>query len=242
MALNTPSLTNKPPENIPPNELFLKLSAMPRAHRTVDLPRLDPMTGEPVGQIIMQVLTQAEQMRTLAAAETVTRKMLKDAMPGEGEAKQGYTDLFRNAAAVEVLYAVCRDAKDITRPFFPGPAEMRKTLTTDELGVLMSNYLTVQTELGPIKAELSAEESEAWLHLLVRGGSTLPLDSLSWDALKSLVLFLARLVETLRTAISSAGKPLESGSDSGPTPSPDDGDLAAEGPSDATDVTPHDAA
>jgi|SRR5215210_7474121 len=193
-----------PPENIPPSDLWAQITQVPRPHRLVDFPRRDPGSGEPMGKVALQVLTQEEQMTCAAAAEAFTRKIIKEA-PRQDEAKRGYDDVYNNAAAVEVLFRACRRTEDVTRPFFPAPAEIRKHLTADEVGVLMTNYFTVQTELGPIVAHLSSEEVDAWITRLVEGGSAYPLDLLSSDVLRTLVVGMASQLRAYATATSSPG-------------------------------------
>lgn len=193
-----------PPEHIPPSSLFLQLSAMPRPFRVVDIPRTDPVTKEAVGQIAIQVLTQEEQMVCASAAEAFARKIIKE-VPKSNEASLGYEDLYKNAAAVEVLYRACRDKDDVKKPAFPSPGEMRRVMSADEIGVLMSHYFTVQSEVGPIMAHLSEAEEEAWIRVLGEGGSMLPLDRCSSGALKSLAFTLACRLHRSLTDTSSVG-------------------------------------
>lgn len=212
-----------PPENVTPSDLWLALSAIPRPYKLVDLPRNLPGTSTPVGQVAIWPLSQEEQMAVNAEADRFTKKLLRDPQKKD-EANLGYEHTYANEVAIQVLWRVCRDASDIDggshkRPAFPSPKLMRETFTADEVGVLFNEYLTVQSELGPIVAGMSDDELEAWVRRIAKGGSAYPFDSLSWEQQRTLVLFMACRLDSYWTAMSSAGsqpdEPPKSGS--GPT-------------------------
>lgn len=207
-----------PPETIEPCALFQELMAMPRPGRAVDIPRTNPATGKPVGKVWMQILTEQEQMACAAAAEDVTRTLLKT-VPKAEESRRGYDAVYDNAAACELLFRACKDVTDPThkRAFFPSPTQMRATLTSDELGVFVLSYQTVQAELGPILSTMPPEEVDAWVKVIGEGGSRLPFDLLSSGALKDLAFSLALRQWTSQTLTLSAGSPPESGSDDSTT-------------------------
>lgn len=198
-----------PSENIPPHEAWLEVTKTPRANRVCDFPRNDPVTGEPICQIAMWVLTEEEQNACQAAAELFTRKLLKEIPKGD-EARRGYDDLYNNAAAIEILYRACRRPDDLSKPFFPSPAEMRRHLTIDEVGVLFNQYMTVQVETGPIISLLSEDEVQTWVKRLGEGGSRFPLDFLSSEALKTLAWHLALQLFNLQMDTTSPGSQPES--------------------------------
>lgn len=198
-----------PPKDVEPSELWVKLTATPRPHRVVDLPRKDPATGEPVGRVRMVPLTQEEMIAAAAESERRARKILADGMPRKDDAQLGYEDVYNNIAACEILFRACRDVDDETlkRSAFKTPHEISRAFTNDEIGVLHHNYLTVKQEVGPIIAHMSEDELETWIELLAKGGSAFPLDRCSWGTIQTLVSSLASLVVALRTATSSAGSP-----------------------------------
>lgn len=200
-----------------PSALWLAITAMPRPSRVVDFPRTD-ITGKPVGEVRLRVLTQEEQMLSSAEAERFAKKAIKE-LPKSDEAKRGYDDLYNNAAAVEILFLACRQKDAIDRPFFPSPSALRKALTADEVGALMIHYYTAQSELGPIIARMSQEEMDAWVKRLGEGGSRFPLDLLSWEQLKELTFSLATRLHKLTTGTTSAGSPPNE--DLSPPPPPD---------------------
>lgn len=182
----------KPSENIPASELWLAATTMPRPHRIVDFPRKRD-DGQPIGQLAIRALNQAEHLQAGIAAEKLVRKELPDA---NKETSLGYETAYSNAVAVEQLWRAARDANDLERPCFPSPKAMREHLTTDEIGVLFSQFLDVCSEIGPIVSLLSKEECDAWIDQLIAGGEVAdPLPFFSSEALR---LLLRRSVERLQ--------------------------------------------
>ena len=195
-------------DTLSPAALWAQIIAMPRPHRTVDFPRLN-YKGEAMGKVTIVVLTQEEQISASVETERFTRKMIRD-VPRADEAKRGYDDIYNNQAAVEILHRACRAEGDTTKPFFPSPSAMREFLTPDEIGVLFRSYLIVQDEVGPIIANMSAEEMEAWIKRLQDAGSRAPLAFLSSGALIDLVYILASQMFTSATPSISPGSLPES--------------------------------
>lgn len=155
-----------------------------------------------MGQVAIWVLTQEEQMACNAEAEKIARRMLKDGKRGD----LGYEALFNNEGAVQVIYRSCRDASDLSKPAFPGPQAIREGLTADECGMLFQHYLTVQLELGPIIANMSNDEFEAWVQRLDEGQGFF-FDLLSSETKKTLALTMASRLRSFLTGTSSAGSP-----------------------------------
>lgn len=172
----------------------------------VDLPR-NGADGKPVGQVAIVILTQEELISAAAEAERVTRKLLREDLPKRDDAQLGYADVYQNNSAIQILFRACRDTEETTRNAFKTPHEISGTMTNDEIGVLMHHYLTVQQELGPIVASMSEDELESWIKALAEGGTAVPLDMLSWGALTTLVLTMARRLHSSLMASSSAGSP-----------------------------------
>lgn len=199
-------------KELPPSELWLALMEIPRPKREVPFPRNIPGTDQPIGTLIMWPLTQEEQHNANLAADRYVKELFKDPQKKD-ETNLGYQNAFTNEVAVQVLHRACRDvANPIERPAFLSTAKMRKHFTTDELGVLFSTYCTVQAELGPIRAHMTKEEEDALILRIVEGGSTFPLDGLSWEAQRALVSSLAnRLVNSWTHTLSVGGQPDVSG-------------------------------
>ncbi len=196
---------------------------MPRPFRVVDFPRKDMVTGQPIGQIAIWVLTQEESMVCQTAAERFVQETLKEHVPKKDSAQEGYTNLYRNAACIEVLWRACRRKSDLKHSAFPSPTEMRRKLTTFEIGVLMDHYNRVQTELGPYVSDLTVDELDAWVSRLMEGGSRFFLDSASSEAKEALIEHLVSLLRSALTATTSPGEPPAStSSDSEATDQPMD--------------------
>lgn len=211
-----------PPENLDASELWLALTALPRPHREVDLPRYLPGSNEPVGKVAIWPLTQEEQMACNAEADRFTKELLKDPQLKD-QANLGYHHTYANETAVQVLSRACRDPKKLERPAFPSPKLLRAKLTADEIGVLFASYLTVQSEVGPIIAHMTAEEMDQWVRRIADGGALFPLDRLSSEMRDRLVLHMASRLTSYWTATTSAGSPPEEPSTTSdldePTPS-----------------------
>jgi hypothetical protein len=190
-------------EDLKPVDLWLAITAMPRPSDVVDFPRKGK-DGNPVGQVRIQILTQEEQILCSAEAERFTKKAIKD-LPKNDEAQLGYQNVYNNSAAVEILFHACRQRDDISKPFFPSRDVLRKYLTPDEVGVLMMNYYTVQSQMGPVVSYMSEDEVDAWIVRLGEGGQRYPLDSLSLEALKGLAFTLASRIHNSATDTSLPG-------------------------------------
>ncbi len=198
---------------MPPEDgfkLFTEITALPRPHRLVPFPRVNPKTGENF-EIAMWLLTEQESLLVASEAEKITRKLLKDNLPGKDEQAKGYNDVFNNASAVELLYRACRDPNDITRPLFPNKQAIGDALTVDEIAVLLNHYFTMQVELGPIIGGMTDDEVQAWIKKLAEGGSSSQyfLNSLSWEALKGLLTAMAIQLFSSQTDKSSPTLPPE---------------------------------
>lgn len=195
-------------EKLEPTELWLALTSIPRPSKNVPLPAFFPGTDTPVGEVTMWPLTQEEQMAANAEADRFVRTLFKDPQRKE-EANIGYVHSFANECAIQVLFRACRDPKNVKAAAFPSPGAMRQALTTDQIGVLWNSYCTVQSELGPIRAHMSKEETEALIIRLAEGGSAFPINGLSWEATHNLVLTMASLIVSFWTDTFSRGLPLD---------------------------------
>jgi hypothetical protein len=202
------SLAAVPPVELEPSELWLALTTLPRPSRVVPFPRVIPGSTEPVGELRMWPLTQEEQMASNAEADRWTKKLLKDPQQKD-QANLGYHHTYANEVAIQVLWRACRNAKDVTRAAFPSPNAMRAALSTDEVGVLFANYTTLQQEIGPIVAYMTAEEQEGFILRLHAGGSAFPFDSLSWEQQRTLVSGTASRLVSCWMAMCSVGLPLD---------------------------------
>lgn len=190
------------------SELWLMLTTIPRPHRKVPLPRNLPGTKEPVGEVPIWPLTQAELLESNAAAEQHLKTLFKDEQKKDA-LNLGYNHSFANELAVQHLWRACRDPNDLHKPAFPSPKAMRLQFTGDEVGVLYNHFLTVQSEIGPITARMSDEEYEAFVRRIAEDGNADPFDSCSWDLQRTLVVSMASQLASFWTATSSAGSQLD---------------------------------
>lgn len=199
-----------PPKEEPqeePSALWLALTALPRPFKVVPFPRALP-DGSPVGELAIWPLTQEEQMAANAEADRFTKKLLQDPQQKD-QANLGYHHTYSNETAIQILFRACRQAEDVSRPLFPSPSQMRKHLSTDEVGVLFNNYLTIQSEVGPIVAHMTSEEMEGMILRLAAQGTAFPFDSLSWEQQRALVSSMAFQLVSCWTDMFSAGLPLD---------------------------------
>jgi hypothetical protein len=196
-----------PPENqVSAGDLWAQITASPRAHRTVPFPRALP-DGTPV-EVAMIVLEQEQAMAAKASSARWVQRMLREkGAPGEAfpEDRQALAEM---RDAQELLFRACRRPADLAKPFFPTLEAIGK-LTTDEVSVLVMHYQRVQMELGPIVAEMSAEEVDAWIERLAKGGSLFPFDSLSLGAQSLLITSMAARLSSCTTGSSSPGPQLD---------------------------------
>ena len=200
-----------PPKDTEPSVLFAKLSATPRPHRIIELPRKDPVSGESIGRVAMVILTQNETILAGAEAEKRTRKLLGEGLPKKDDAQLGYEEVYGNLVAAEILFRACKDADDtaLQKPAFKTPHEIGKAFSNDEIGVLQHHYLTIKQEMGPIVATMTDDEIDTWIRVLAEGSTGIPLDALSWGALTTLVRSMAGRLQSSLTDKSSAGSPAE---------------------------------
>jgi hypothetical protein len=174
-------------------ELWAQITQAPRPHRLVEFPRYNPVTGESIGKLTMWVMTPAEAVLCASRAGKDAKTLFGD------KQDPSQSNVYDTLTSSEILYVVCRQAEDINCPFFPSSAAIREHLTTDEMGVLISAYIQLQSELGPIIGgqRMSSAEMDAWLDKLKEGA-----DSISpfyrWSS-EQKTEFIQFLVAKLRT-------------------------------------------
>ena len=209
-----------PPANVEAVTLWQRLAASERPRRRVPFPR-NGKDGKPLGEIDIVILTQAQVMLCTAAAEGYAREMLKDQK--SPNASQGYYDLYNDARIIELLWHACKQTEDPSAPEQPafgrGSKDVRTMLSVDEVTVLFQAYTDWQTESGPIIADMTQEEMDAWIDRLKEAGSRLPLPAHSLAARTDLLMrSIARLARSETVSISSGAQP-ESSSESPPAAS-----------------------
>ena len=213
----------KPPEDISPSELFLKLSQSPRPTEVVDFPRVDE-SGKSIGQIRIQVLRMEEHDR----ARIMAQKRLKERSRVYGYDKieaadmdsAGIREVLGDMTARELLAIACLDTRnhaggDDEKPFyprvFPDSDSIAQILSADETAVLFSAYLLVQDKYGPFERNLTSDaDVDAWVQRLEEGASAFPLLHLPLPRLVELASSLAARTSTLFRILGSQWSSLPS--------------------------------
>jgi hypothetical protein len=192
-------------------DIWARILATPRPHLVVPFPRIDPDTGEAVAEMAMVVLTSEESAIVTADAEKKVRRILKDNIPGQGEARRGYEELFNTFVAEGLIYTACRNKDDLKKNFFPKREAILQVLNVDELAILLNHYYTVQLELGPVISTLTDEQMSLWESRLMEAGTqpAFLLNSCSLEVLKGLVMYMASRLRNLQTLKSLDTSPLE---------------------------------
>ena len=182
-------------------DIWARILATPRPHLVVPFPRIDPDTGEAVAEMAMVVLTSEESAIVTADAEKKVRRILKDNIPGQGEARRGYEELFNTFVAEGLIYTACRNKDDLKKNFFPKREAILQVLNVDELAILLNHYYTVQLELGPVISTLTDEQMSLWESRLMEAGTqpAFLLNSCSLEVLKGLVMYMASRLRNLQT-------------------------------------------
>lgn len=209
-----PAVPGGPSPTLEPCDAFLALTKQPRPHVVTDFPR-DDENGNPICRIAFWVMAQSEQLLVARDAERYCRSLMREEkgdVPKQDEQSHGFHDMYRNEAAVQLLFRICRDPDNVKRPFFPRIQDVRE-LPTPEIGVLMAMYWEAEDELGPVQHNLSDEAYEAWVELLAKGAGAFPLSRASSGLKNELLKRLASDLWRLQTT---------GGSDSF-TPAADDG-------------------
>jgi hypothetical protein len=198
--------TGAPPADIPPDELFIRLSSRKRPVELVDFPG-ESADGQPLGKVAIRVLTQGEMILAKAEATRRARKLIAekvDGFRGDGDAQ-----VLEDETACQILYQACRRASNPDLPMFPTADKVRQHLTSDEVAVLLNAYAIVQMKLGPLPDAMGKVEYDAWVSRLREGGSELPLALLSLGQLRGLVMHTISLLPSSPADNSSAGSPQE---------------------------------
>lgn len=199
-------MNQMPPKNIESSDLWAQIIQQPRAFRIIDSP-LKLNDGSPV-PIAIWVLTQEESQICTIEAERFTRKMLKEQggeIPKSNEMSEGYHNLYETRAQAEILAKACRNPADLLKPFFPSVPAISKKLTTDEIGVLLNQYIIIQQEIGPIVSHMEEYEFNAWIEKLAKGGSASFLGSLTSAAQNQFIMSMANQLWKLQMDKCSVG-------------------------------------
>ena len=191
-------------------DLWSTIMASDRVHMNVPFPgTLNPATGEEY-EVAMVVLTAEESSVIQTETERKIRKLLKEDMPGLGDAKKGYDELYSTLTAAGLLYTVVRNPNNIKEHLFPNKEAVLK-LSNDQLGILINHYYTICDKLNPVISDLTEDEMEVWLKRLQEAGSkpAFFLNTCTSGVLKTLVTHLASQLKSLQTSSNSYTSPQE---------------------------------
>jgi hypothetical protein len=202
----------KPPVDVPPSELYLKLCE-PEPSVVIDFPRY--IDGSPVGQLRVRVLEQREIDKARLDGEAA---FTSRGVTGEALRNPATNEVLHDTIAREVLALACmtaespkgnngspmvdehghtiygrvfRDAKDLLR------------LRPNEIALLFAAHMLVQDKFGPYEKSLDPGDLDAWVERLVEGGSEFPLLRLRSLEHQQLTLSLAETVHTLYETLAS---------------------------------------
>lgn len=200
----------KPPEDVPPDELFLKLCE-PLPTEVVDFPRKD-RSGQPLGKVRIRVLTMDDHNR----ARIQATKALKQSVAGFGIEALDKSDIDSPAVrevlgdlvAHEILCMACcteqpqfpatDDRPAVYGRIFRTPSDLRRVLTADETLILFEAYRGVQYKWGPFELITGDDgEVDAWVQRLEEGARSFPLLALSLPQLHELTCSLAARISSL---------------------------------------------
>lgn len=211
-------------EEVKPNELVRKLMAAEAPSEILPFPR-NGIDGKPLFQYRMRVLTAMELDGCIVDAERYTHDTFKkNGKRPDGEDMgavrgDGWSEVFNNAKAIEILLRACRQIESKTNskgktyyePLFLSGEQMRGLLTKDELAALFNAYSDVQFRYGPIFRMMSDAEVDAMVSRLEEGLDQYPLPGLPHELLVILCVSLASRVQSLKTGITSSGGLAEDG-------------------------------
>jgi len=190
------------------NNLWADVIAVERPYQLVPFPRLNPKTGKEF-EVAMVILTAEENSIVVANAEKKVRKLLKEDMPQNGDAKSGYDELYNEFLAEGLLFETIRLPNDIQKRFFPSKQSISQALTMDEIAILLNHYYTVQTYMGPVISELTTEALDEWVRKIKEVGTKPPflLNFCTLEVLKALVMHSVSQLQNSQTLNSSSSLP-----------------------------------
>ncbi len=207
----------KPPEDVEPTELWLKLcEALPS--EVVDFPRKNK-DGKPIGKIRIQVLrmedhNKARMRATKALKETAKDSGIREDFDKNEMESDAIREVLGDLIAHELLCMACFSDKEsgivdsegnpVYAKVFATPYHIRSKLTADETLVLFNAYRLVQYKYGPLEKYVDSDEDlEAWIQRLKEGGSAFPLSVLPLPQLAELTYSLSEKISSLCQILAS---------------------------------------
>jgi hypothetical protein len=204
----------RPPTDIKPSELILRLQDTKRPSEVLPFVRRDD-DGQPLFSYRMMILTPEELDVARANADQYTRKKLSDTLEITDEQAsrvraETWADIYNDALMTEALFEAMRREDDCARPLWDAPSQIRRLLTTDEVVMLFKIYEGIQLRLGPMWRLMDQTEVDAWVKRLMEGAAHYPLESLGQAGQVQLIYSMAALLLSSKTDTGSYGQPTES--------------------------------
>lgn len=198
-----------PPEDLSPEELWVKLQECPRPTEVVDFPRKDPATGRPLSRIRIQVLTVDEH--TKARMEGRRKVMEEHKVASSDLDDVVMREIVSDACAKEALKLACLAVKPFDErasvkryPYMFATDERLSALTSDEVVTLFNAYTLVQQKYGPFSENITTDdEYNAWIRVLTEGARYHFLARKSLLQLAELSIGLARRAYVLSLIVES---------------------------------------
>ena len=196
---DAPTVDKGPPADRTPSELVQRLIARGRVPTvTIDFPRDDRDTGEPIQKVMLRVLTLREETAALAAGRRHAASELR-----QRTSEEQPEDITHNACIAEILAMACRDPEDPAKTFFRyGADEIRDHLTAEETGALARAYARLRLDAGPRLEELSEENLERWIETVSEGVLRDPFSRWSHEKLGVLTEYCVMSLVALRRQVS----------------------------------------
>jgi hypothetical protein len=197
----------KPPEDVSPSALFLKLCE-PEPSEEVDYPRYNA-AGQAVGKLRVRVLAQEHHDSARINAE---KELLARGIPRESLTNPATREVLGDTIARHVLAKACMTAEALSEDengapiygmVFHGAKDLAK-IRSHELATLFAMYEMVQDKYGPYEGNVHSDEDvTAWIKRLVEGASAFPLSRVPLPQLARLASLLAVRAYSLSATLES---------------------------------------
>jgi len=140
-------------------------------------------------EVLMRILSEHERMEAMFSAERLfkTEKI---------EPTLTTADQFDTEKCVQILYRAIRDPAT-EEPIATSITEFRKSITREDMRMLISEYTVFEQDCSPSPSNLSEEEFDKILRDIKKNPETLSSSNLSSSMLKKLIITLASQPVTL---------------------------------------------
>lgn len=128
----------------------------------VDFPRYDH-EGNAIAKVHLRLLTLAEEQTALAQARANCVRLTEQSK----DYKSDLNDLEHNERMIEILALACRDVEDPEKLFFEGGPHEVRLFTSDEIGVLTSQYARLKEE-NPRVDQMSSQDFDSLVQALAK--------------------------------------------------------------------------